>query len=179
MQYDPTIMTPRPITTRVKIEMRSMERTIRALFKSIIARQETHPLRERMEMFMHRLAQARVAIVEEARKKRPAPSDLAELADSTKRQKVDVSPVVVPITSAASAPVAVLIPPPPLPTTVSQLFTLSDDPNVQPFDVNLIPVDIVQKIIVPVLRDIDPSRLVAAVNVSPSREFQGAILMIL
>jgi symplekin len=178
-------MTPRPITTRVKIEMRSMERTIRALFMSllkryakqrfrglraglIISRQPNYQARERMEIFMHRLSQTRVAIMEEASRKRPASSDLAAEADPSKRQKVEGGPTTAPapaaVPASASAPVP-FVQPRVHPTTISQLFTLSDNPNTQPFDVNLIPIDIVKKIIVPVLRGVDPARLAAAVNV--------------
>jgi symplekin len=116
-----------------------------------------------MEMFMHRLSQSRVAIIEESSRKRPAPSDLADVADPSKRQKVEGGPAPASAPIVATAPAVII---PMQPNSISQLFTLSEDSNSQPFDVNLIPIDIVKKIIVPVLGGIDPARLVAAVNVS-------------
>src|ERR1700760_2168522 len=107
-----------------------------------------------MEMFIHRLAQARITLIEEASRKRPAPGDLNNELDPSKRQRLDIAPSGAQLAIGAQQPIS-----------IAQLFTLTTDPGAQSFDVNLIPIDIVKRILIPILQGVDPTRLQAAVNV--------------
>ncbi|KAF2674204.1 hypothetical protein BT63DRAFT_449199 [Microthyrium microscopicum] len=149
---DPYKFVKLPITTRTKIELRSIERTFRALFSGAIKRQPNHPMREKMDIFLGRLAQSKIAILDETTRKRPAPAEPSQDMDNGKRQKLE--------------PVPIPIPPVAAPPTISlaQLFSISTDPQAQAFDVTLVPFDIVKKIIVPILRGIDSAHLQAATN---------------
>ena len=106
-------------------------------------------------MFIHRLAQSRVTLLEEASRKRPAPGEITNETDPSKRQRLDIAaPTAKPTLDTHLQPIS-----------IAQLFTLTTDPSAQSFDVNLIPVDIVKRILVPILQGVDPTRLQAAVNV--------------
>jgi symplekin len=104
-----------------------------------------------------------VALFEEASRKRPAPAELAEASESSKRQRIDQASVAA-LTSEAR------------PSTVAQLFTITSDPGAQNFNVQSIPYETVAKLIVPLLRTVDKARLDAAVNVSLSLLFSSPIL---
>jgi symplekin len=112
-------------------------------------RNQNHPLSQRMQAYLERLQSARNTLFEEAGKKRPAPTDLAKGPESAKKPRIDQSAVVVPG-----------------PVSVAQIFTLTSDPGVQNFDVTKLPNDIVVKILLPLLKSVDPSALGSAVNVS-------------
>lgn len=69
--------------------------------------------------------------------------------------------------------------PPPLPEgplSVKQLFTFITDPAIVAFNVATVPVDIVNRIIEPLLRAADNDKLQAAVNVSASPVLHGCLM---
>ena len=108
-----------------------------------------------MQAYLERLQQARLALFEEASRKRPAPDDLTKASDTTKRPRVDAA--------GQSSTVA------PGPVSVAQMFTLTNDPGAQNFDVTIIPHDTVVKLLAPLLNIVDAARLEAAVSVSGAR----------
>ncbi len=79
--------------------------------------------------------------------------------DQAKRQRLgeDVSSV-----PPQGTPRSIL---PPGPISIAQLFTLTQDPGPQVFDVHAIPFELVNKILVPILSSIDQTNLDNAVNV--------------
>jgi len=79
--------------------------------------------------------------------------------DQAKRQRLgeDVSSV-----PPQGTPRSIL---PPGPISIAQLFTLTQDPGPQVFDVHAIPFELVNRILVPILSSIDQTNLDNAVNV--------------
>ena len=105
-----------------------------------------------MQAYLERLQQARLALFEEASRKRPAPDDLTKASDASKRPWIDAA--------GQSSIVA------PGPVSIAEIFTLTNDPGAQNFDVTIIPHDTVVKLLTPLLSSVDATRLEAAVSVS-------------
>lgn len=161
-------------SSAARVNMKSMERTTRALFMSVIKkfvgytiyhpnhkltgllRAPNHPLAGRMQQYIERMAQSRVEALEEAPKKRALPAEPTDVVDNAKRARLGIE-----------TPPQLKIPPlPPGPTSFAQLFTLTDDAGLTSFDVKQLPVDLIVKIAVPLLNRIDPDSLDQAVGVS-------------
>jgi hypothetical protein len=109
----------------------------------------------RIQAYIERLQQSRIALFEEASRKRPADTELAKATDSTKRQRTDEPEIWSPVDEEVTF-------------SVAQLFSLASEAGPPHFDVQSIPQEIVAKLIVPLLRTVDKSQLDNAVNVSYS-----------
>ena len=104
-----------------------------------------------MQQYLERLQQARIALFQEASKKRAAPSDLL---DSDPKRIRTAGDAVLGSDQFAG------------PTSVSELFTLTSDPNARNFNISALPSDVVRKILVPILKTVNKARLDAAAAVS-------------
>lgn len=110
----------------------------------------------KMQQYIDRLMQSRLEATEDASRKRGLPAEPTDGLDNTKRARLD-----------ALTPPPLKIPPlPPGPTSYDQLFTLTQDIGLSSFDVKQLPPDIVVKIAVPLLAQVNPSLLTQAVDVS-------------
>jgi symplekin len=108
-----------------------------------------------MQQHIERLMQSRLEAVDENSKKRGLPTEPTDGLDSTKRARLD-----------AESPPLLKIPPlPPGPLSYAQLFTLTEDAGLSSFDVKQLPVDLLVKIVVPVLARVDLSTMHQAVDV--------------
>ncbi|RAL01556.1 RNA-processing protein PTA1 [Aspergillus ibericus CBS 121593] len=149
MSFFPARQVRPPITPSVRVGVKSMERTARAVLINIIKRNSNHPLVGKMQQYIERLMQSRIEVVDEASRKRGLPSEPTDGLDNSKRAKLD-----------AEAPALVKIPPlPPGPTSYAQLFTLTEDTGLRSFDVKQLPVDLLVKIVVPLLARVDQSMM--------------------
>ncbi|GKZ22480.1 hypothetical protein AbraIFM66951_008363 [Aspergillus brasiliensis] len=149
MNFYPARQVRAPITPSVRVGVKSMERTARAVMINILKRNPNHPLAGKMQQYIDRLMQSRIEVADEASRKRGLPSEPTDGLDNTKRAKLD-----------AEAPALIKIPPlPPGPTSYSQLFTLTEDRELSNFDVKQLPTDIVLKIVVPLLGRVDQSMM--------------------
>jgi symplekin len=108
-----------------------------------------------MQQYLERLQQARIMLFQEASKKRVAESDLTE--SEPKRIRTDDSAT---LESGRFSG-----------TTLSQLFSLTNDNSARNFNISAIPTHTVQKIIVPMLKSIDKGRLDAALAVSEATSY--------
>lgn len=107
-------------------------------------------------MYIERLVQSRLEHVEDASRKRGLPSEPVDGVDNAKRVRLD-----------AMTPPLLKIPPlPPGPHSYDQLFTLTQDVGLSSFDVKQLPPDLVVKIAVPLLAQVNQSLLAQAVDVS-------------
>ena len=98
-------------------------------------------------------------IFQESSRKRGAPSEPTDGLDSIKRARLGAG------TSDRSP-----IPPlPPGPTSIAQLYTLTGDEGLTSFDVQQLPIDLVVKITLPVLYQLDPGVLGDAIDGIRSR----------
>lgn len=122
-------------------------------------RNDTGPLAARIKNHVDRLAQARIDIFDEGSRKRGLPSEPTDGLDNAKRVRL-------------GADLPSRLNPPPLPsgpTSIAQLFTLSDDEGLTSFDVTQLPIDLVVRITLPVLHQISQSSLDEAMNNVRSR----------
>ncbi|PYI06217.1 hypothetical protein BO78DRAFT_397402 [Aspergillus sclerotiicarbonarius CBS 121057] len=149
MNFFPARQVRPPITPSVRVGVKSMERTARAVLINIIKRNSNHPLVGKMQQYIERLMQSRIEVVDEASRKRGLPSEPTDGLDNSKRAKLD-----------AEAPALVKIPPlPPGPTSFAQLFTLTEDTELRNFDVMQLPIEMLVKMVVPILARVDQSMM--------------------
>lgn len=114
----------------------------------------------KMQMHIERLMQSRLEAVDDASRKRGLPTEPTDGLDNAKRARLD-----------ALTPPLLNIPPlPPGPTSYDQLFTLTHDIGLSSFDVKQLPPDLVVKITVPLLSQVNQSLLTQAVDVSQNHE---------
>lgn len=176
LNFNPLKQANSPITPTTKVNIKSMERTTRALLLSIVkkcvdhtpvasrhgsangellSRAPTHPLAGRIQQYIERLAQSHNEIFDEASRKRALPAEPTDVVDSAKRARLGLE-----------TPPQHKIPPlPPGPTSFGQLFTLTEDVGLASFDVKQLPVDLVVKIIIPVLTRVGGESLDLAIGV--------------
>ena len=108
-----------------------------------------------MQIYIERLMQSRLEMVDDASRKRALPIEPTDGLDNSKRARLD-----------ALTPPLMKIPPlPPGPLSLDQLFTLTQDVGLSSFDVKQLPPDLVVKITVPLLAQVNPSMLTQAVDV--------------
>ncbi|KAJ5752424.1 hypothetical protein N7520_009341 [Penicillium odoratum] len=147
-----------PFTPAVRIGVKSMERTARALLIHILKKNPNHPLLGKMQVYLERLMQSRLEVVDDASRKRALPIE-ADALDNAKRARLD-----------ASTPTTLQIPPMmPGPASYDKLFTLTQDVGLSSFDVKQLPPDLVVKIAVPLLAQVNPSMLTQAIDAIRNR----------
>ncbi|EEH46366.2 RNA-processing protein PTA1 [Paracoccidioides brasiliensis Pb18] len=159
LNFNPLKQANAPMSPTIRVNIKSVERTTRALLLNIMKRNTNHPLAGRIQQYLDRLAQSRNDIFDETSKKRPLPTEPTDLVDSAKRARLGVD-----------TPPQLKIPPlPPGPNSFSQLFTLTDDAGLTSFDVKQLAADLIVNITIPVLSRVDPEALDQAVGAVRSR----------
>ncbi|KAL4872203.1 hypothetical protein BDV12DRAFT_162477 [Aspergillus spectabilis] len=143
-----------PVTPAVRVGVKSMERTARALLINIMKRNPSHPLMSKMQQHIERLMQSRIEPADDTSRKRGLPTEPTDGLDAAKRARLDTE-----ISSVIKVP-----PLPPGRVSFSQLFTLTEDSGLSSFDVKQLPADLLVKIVVPLLARVDPSSLNQAVD---------------
>lgn len=150
-----------------------MERTARALLIHILKkydplpscvlemmltnryRNPSHPLLGKIQVYIERLMQSRLEVVDDASRKRTLPVEPTDGLDNAKRARLD----------ALTPPVLQIPPMLPGPAAYDKLFTLTQDHGLSSFDVKQLPPDLVVKIAVPLLAQVNPLMLTQAVDV--------------
>lgn len=105
------------------------------------------------------MAQIRAGILDEGPRKRAAPVEPIDGLNHAKRVRLGTE-----LTSHSNAP-----PLPPGPTSIAQLFTLTNDEGLSSFDVTQLPIELVVKITLPVLQQINQASLDEAISTVRSR----------
>ena len=137
-----------PMTPRLRVVVKSMERTTRALLKNINKNNPSGPLAAKIDAYLVRLNQSRAAVFQETPSlKRSAPSEPTDGLDDAKRQRL-----------AAGPPRRYPHMPPP-PNSFAQLFTLTEDQALMNFDAKLISVDMINPIAALLLQHADNQAL--------------------
>ncbi|PIG83591.1 mRNA cleavage and polyadenylation specificity factor complex subunit [Aspergillus arachidicola] len=154
LSFVPARQARTPVTPAVRVGVKSMERTARALMINIMKRNPSHPLASKMQQHIERLMQSRIETADDSSKKRGLPIEPTDGLDNSKRAKLD----------AESPPLIKVSPLPPGPVSYSQLYTLTEDAGLSSFDVKQLPVELLVKIVVPVLARVDQSALQQAVD---------------
>ncbi|KAK4936084.1 hypothetical protein LTR10_022986 [Elasticomyces elasticus] len=155
LNFNPMKQVNSPITPRDIVVLRSMERTTRALLRWVLRTCPNHPLEQKVQAYLMRLQQSRATLfMESTAQKRPA--EPTDGLDDAKRQKLTGGPRKFP-------------PMPPPPNSFAHLFTLTDDPSLQQFDVTLLPADIVSTVTAVFLQHVDSNSLDEAINAVRAR----------
>ncbi|KKK24570.1 hypothetical protein P175DRAFT_0512974 [Aspergillus ochraceoroseus IBT 24754] len=149
LNFFPARQARSPVTPAVRVGVKSMERTTRALLINIMKRNPSHPLVGRMQQHIERLMQSRIESVEDTSRKRGLPSEPTDGLDVAKRARLDAEP-----------PAIIEVPPlPPGRLSYAQLFTLTEDTGLSSFDVKQLPTDLLVKIVIPLLARVDQSSM--------------------
>lgn len=150
LNYNPFRLANTPITPRVMVVMKSLERTTRALLKFVTRIMPQHPMREKIDLYINRLQETRLVVLSgKPAQKRPAePNDGL---DHAKRQKLEQG-------------VQVFPPMPPPPHTLAQVFTLTDDKALAAFDAKVLPDYLVSQIAAALMQHIDSKTMDLAVE---------------
>jgi symplekin len=107
-----------------------------------------------MQMHIERLMNSRLEVLDDASRKRGLPSEPTDGLDNAKRARLD----------AESPPLLKIPPMAPGPASIDKLFTLTQDIGLSSFDVKQLPPDLVVKIAVPLLAQVNQSLLTQAVD---------------
>ncbi|KAI4180960.1 MAG: hypothetical protein LQ348_005114 [Seirophora lacunosa] len=176
LSFNPLKQPTSPMTPRMKVQIKSLERTTRIMLLNVlrryaflrqfnerfldkISRNENGPFAGRIRQYVDRLAQARFEMSDEGSRKRALPSEPTDGLDNAKRMRLG-----------AELPGRLEPPPlPPGPVSHAQLFTLTGDRGLTSFDVTQLPIDLVVRITLPMLHRIEQSALDSAVNAVRSR----------
>ncbi|KZF23799.1 mRNA cleavage and polyadenylation specificity factor complex subunit [Xylona heveae TC161] len=158
LNFNPLKQASMPLTSKVKVIVKSMERTTRALLLNINKRNPNGPLAGKIHQYMERMAQSRLEFFDDANRKRGPPIEPTDGLDQAKRLRLGAG---VPDTP---TPTITVPPLPPGPASYAQLFTLTRDEAFRSFDVSQLPIDLVIKIALPVLYRLDQKVLDPAIN---------------
>ena len=175
MNFNPFKLAENPLTPSLRVQVRSIERTVRAFLTNLMkrwvfvgadfeARSNTQlirapdqPWQGRIQGYLERIQHHRAQVFDDSRK-RSAPSEPVDGLDNAKRQRLDAplatSTTPMGQTRDTSGPIS-----------LAQLFTLTTDRNMLN-DVSAIPRQSLIQIVEPLLRSIDRQRLDMAINVS-------------
>lgn len=152
LNFNPLKLANSPMTPKIRVIVKSMEKTTRMLLMHLIRRDPQNTMNPRIQQHIERLARSRADIFDDnaGRKRALAEQQAAALGDA-KRQR---------LASGAAAVTLQDIPLlPPGPTTLAAVFTLTNTPGLQSFDVSLVPGDLTAKICVSTLARIDQQLL--------------------
>jgi symplekin len=109
-----------------------------------------------MQMYIERLMQSRLEVTDDASRKRGLPAEPTDGLDNAKRARLN----------ALTPPMLKIPPMAPGPASYDRLFTLTEDVGLSSFDVKQLPIDLVLKIVVPLLSQVHDSTLAQAADVS-------------
>ncbi|KAM0330059.1 hypothetical protein ACHAQA_004230 [Verticillium albo-atrum] len=152
LQFNPLKLANSPMTPRIRVLVKSMEKTTRMLLMHIAKRDPHNPIVPRIQQHVEGMMRMRSEILDEASRKR-APDGLPDGTDP-KRQRV-----------LAPAPQQLEVTPlPPGQYTLTDVFTLTGNEGVKAFDISTVPADLVARINVSTLSRLDPQLLFTAVE---------------
>ena len=153
LNYNPLRAAGGPMTPRMVVVIKSLQRTTRALLRFVMRILPQHPLAEKIDIYLRRLQSNTTAVFAQAQSlKRPA--DTQDELDPSKRQKLEPR----------------RYPPlPPPPVTYAQLFTLTDLQDFAQFNVRDLPEELGCSIASALMQHIDSKSLDEAIDVVQQR----------
>ncbi|TVY89753.1 mRNA cleavage and polyadenylation specificity factor complex subunit [Lachnellula willkommii] len=156
LNFNPLKQANSPMTPKLRVMVKSMEKTTRLLLIHINKRDPQNPLAGRIQQYVERMMRSRNEIFDEASRKRGPPEPTDGL-DAAKRQKLAAQiPSVTP---------RFHVPPlKPGPCTVAELFTVTTDEGLKAFDVSVLTQDLVVRIGITILQKLDADTLNQAVE---------------
>ncbi|CAG8954900.1 hypothetical protein HYFRA_00008588 [Hymenoscyphus fraxineus] len=155
LNFNPLKQANSPMTPKLRVMVKSMEKTTRMLLLHVNKRDPHNPLAPRIQQYVERMMRSRNEIFDEANRKRGPPEPINGL-DATKRQKL-AAQVPIPQPRFHVPPLA------PGPHSIAELFTVTTDEGLKMFDVSQLSEDIVVKIGITILQKINADTLNQAV----------------
>ncbi|KUJ11120.1 uncharacterized protein LY89DRAFT_654818 [Mollisia scopiformis] len=156
LNFNPLKQANSPMTPKLRVMVKSMEKTTRSLLVHILKRDNQHPLAGKIQQYVERMMRSKSDIFDEVSRKRGPPEPTDGL-DAAKRQKLAAQ--------VTSAPPKFHVPPlDPGPHSVAELFTVTTDDALKAFDVAQLSEDMVVKIGITILQRIDVDMLNQAVE---------------
>lgn len=179
LKFNPLKQANSPLSTKTRIQIRSMEKSTRALLLHVyrkyvscpnrsphemricnLCRNPESPIATRIKQYVDRLTQNRIDIFDDGgSKKRALPHEPTDGLDSTKRRRLGAE--LPPNTGVPLAPNG--------PNSLAQLYTLTGDQTLASFDVKQLPQDLVVSISQGLLAHINQQELDQAINFVRSR----------
>ncbi|KAG4435077.1 hypothetical protein IFR05_009436 [Cadophora sp. M221] len=156
LNFNPLKQANSPMTPKLRVMVKSMEKTTRSLLLHVLKRDQQHPLAGKMHQYIERMMRSRADIFDESTRKRGLPEPTDGL-DAAKRQKLGV-PIQKPVPRFHVPPLT------PGPHTIAELFTVTTDEALKTFDVSQLSDDLVLKICVTIMQKIDADTLNQAVE---------------
>ncbi|KAI0869341.1 mRNA cleavage and polyadenylation specificity factor complex subunit [Hypoxylon argillaceum] len=143
-----------PLSPKIKVRVRSMEKTTRMLLTHLYRRDPQNPLAGRMQQYVERLARSRAEIFDETGRKRPM-ADQANTIEA-KRQR---------IATLSTQPQIEITPLKPGVNTLAEVFTFTHNDGLKKFNVSdTIPAPIAARISVRTIAQLDTEILHRAIN---------------
>ncbi|THV53677.1 hypothetical protein BGAL_0044g00020 [Botrytis galanthina] len=154
LNFNPLKLANSPMTPKLRVMVKSMEKTTRSLLIHISKRDPHNPLNGRIQQYVERMMRSKTEIFDEGNRKRGPPEPVDAL-DPAKRQKLG-----------AQVKAAQLHIPPLTPGnhTIAELFTITTDEALKGFDVALLSEDLVVKIGITILQRIDTDTIEQAIS---------------
>ncbi|KAF7927855.1 uncharacterized protein EAE98_000356 [Botrytis deweyae] len=154
LNFNPLKLANSPMTPKLRVMVKSMEKTTRSLLIHISKRDPHNPLNGRIQQYVERMMRSKTEIFDEGNRKRGPPEPVDAL-DPAKRQKLG-----------AQVKSARLHIPPLTPGnhTIAELFTITTDEALKGFDVALLSEDLVVKIGITILQRIDTDTIEQAIS---------------
>ncbi|PMD49914.1 uncharacterized protein K444DRAFT_657788 [Hyaloscypha bicolor E] len=156
MNFNPLKQANSPMTPKLRVMVKSMEKTTRSLLVHILKRDPQNPLGPRIQQYVERMMRSRADIFDEASRKRGPPEPTDGL-DPAKRQKLGAQ-------VANAAPKFYVPPMTPGPHSIAELFTVTGDEALKAFDVSMLSENLVVKIGITILQRIDADTLNQAID---------------
>ncbi|KAL6720739.1 hypothetical protein ACLMJK_002664 [Lecanora helva] len=155
LSFNPMKHAHSSMSSKAKVQIKSMERTTRALLMNTYRRNENAPMASRIKVYVDRLIQTRMEVFDESgSRKRGIPSEPTDGLDNAKRRRLDADIPERPDIAAL----------PPGPNSLKDIFTLTTDPGLANFDVTSLPFDLLTRITLPILQRIDQQALNQALD---------------
>lgn len=147
-----------PYTTKTKLMVRSITRTVIAFLFNITKKHPQHPLAARVHPVAERLRQSLIDVFDETKRKRPAFDEPTDGLSDAKRQRLGAETDL----PSQEAP----FPPNAGPVTFAQLFTLEKDATLSGIDVTQIPPEMAAQVVFGLLTSISATQLDHSLNVN-------------
>lgn len=150
LSFDPLRLATSPLTPKLKVTIKSMEKTTRILLIHLGKRDPHNPIGPRIQQHVERMMRMVSEALDGAGKKR-ALEDQQHGQYDAKRQRIDPSQVQIqPLGSG--------------PHTLADVFSLTDAAGLKSFDISQVPIQLVTKLTVNTLSRIDPQLLSRAIE---------------
>ncbi|KAI1168475.1 mRNA cleavage and polyadenylation specificity factor complex subunit [Nemania serpens] len=143
-----------PLTPKIRVVVKSMEKTTRMLLTHLYRRDPHNPLAGRMQQYVERLARSRAEILDETARKRPMVDQAG--AVEVKRQRTG---------TLSTRPQIEITPLEPGVHTLAEVFTFTNNDGLKKFNVSdTIPAPLAAKISVRTIAQLDPEILQRAID---------------